>query len=704
VLPPEFLDLKNFELAFERISRGQNRDYKDFFRHLLPPYRVALHDNLIDLLAALKRGHYEPGTPETVYRPKKSGVLRPQRVLCLSDQIVYQAIANLVASGFLATQRLLAGRRCFGAQLADYRSPFFFKAWKPSYRQFGHAVKRAISRGRGFVAEFDLVSFYELVDHAHLQRVLSPYCPDPGVLELLFRCLAKWTAIEGAAGVDHGLPQGPEASALLAECFLLPFDQLTFRRVTYLRYVDDVKLFAENEGVVRRGLVRLDIESKKLGLVPQAQKMSVRRVSQASDVLKVLPSSIASMRRARQPTPATQARLERLLMGSILGRGAKRAVTDETRLKFALYRMAPRPRVLRALTPLFLSRPDLSMVFAQYLRTFKPTPRVRAAAIVAFRNAVYDGTAADFLHAYRALGGTPARSVVAAARRAITLSEEKGISLRFAFRALVADTGPVNSLSLLRKERPLVRSMTLAALLERSGKRSVSVDTELRRGLVSPDEDFARFCADKLLPGWAGFFLVRKTRPAWLGRRGLNRSVRLYVRALGLSSRRPPRRTLLPHFFRKDMKIAVPLPWGRAVPRQRDRLELERRCLELKLYSSRAPDESVLMLDAFNEGLIQAFSRSSLVLAAAFKKCARKNNAQPDYGVWLNHADLAKAIPSALPWLQQVHTARVSSQLGHSKNRKGGWTAPISHRERDRLWRAAPGAWASVLAGWRKML
>ena len=161
---------------------------------------------------------------------------------------------------------------------------------------------------------------------------------------------------------------------------------------------------------------------------------------------------------------------------------------------------------------------------------------------------------------------------------------------------------------------------------------------------------------------------------------------------------------MLQRFFRTEMKIGVRLPWARAVPKQADRFELERRCLQLRLYSTRAPDESVLMLDSFNESLVQAFSRSSPSLLSAFKKSAKKNNAQPDYGAWLNHGELSRAIPKALPWLRDVHTTRVSSQLGHSKNRGGGWTAPISHSKRDQLWKSAPGAWARLLVAWRNLL
>ncbi len=85
-----FISLSNFELTFDRIVRGQNRDYKAFFQHLFPSYQVGLKDNLQDLISDIKRGRYNPSPPSVVFQPKKTGVLRPLRLLNLQDQVVYQ--------------------------------------------------------------------------------------------------------------------------------------------------------------------------------------------------------------------------------------------------------------------------------------------------------------------------------------------------------------------------------------------------------------------------------------------------------------------------------------------------------------------------------------------------------------------------------------------------------------------------------------
>src|SRR5205807_1254247 len=94
-----------------------------------------------------------------IYEPKKSGILRPLRLLTLQDQIVYQAVANIIANVFRSEQRKTALTRNFGALVAGKSSPFFYRGWKSCYRVFDLTLANAYKRGNDYVADFDLVSF-----------------------------------------------------------------------------------------------------------------------------------------------------------------------------------------------------------------------------------------------------------------------------------------------------------------------------------------------------------------------------------------------------------------------------------------------------------------------------------------------------------------------------------------------------------------
>jgi retron-type reverse transcriptase len=292
-LPKHFLSYENFEFAFTRIVRGSNKEYKSFYRHLFSSYNLSLKENLQDLIDDIKRGTYVPCKPTVIFHPKKSGVLRPLTLLSLMDLIVYQAIVNRIAVAFEREQDRFAYKKSFGAIFAGRNSNFFYRSWKASYQKYNDAICKAFEAGNDYVADFDLVSFYELIEHDLLRGRLKRRVKNEGLLSLLVKCLGAWTSDKAGASVGHGIPQGPEPSAFLAECILFHFDAENYRNVKYARYIDDIRLMAKGESTIRRALLRLDLQSKELGLVPQAQKIECRKVKDVEELLNNVPSELA---------------------------------------------------------------------------------------------------------------------------------------------------------------------------------------------------------------------------------------------------------------------------------------------------------------------------------------------------------------------------------------------------------------------------
>jgi hypothetical protein len=163
--PKTFLSLDNFRLAFARVVRGTNKDYKAYYRHLFPSYDLGLEENLKDLTDDIRRGRYQASHGVVVYQPKKSGILRPLTLLTLQDLIVYQALMNHVAARFENDQAVYALKRSFGAIFGGKSAAFFYRSWKVRYRKYNEALTNAYKSGNRYIADFDLVSFYELIDH-----------------------------------------------------------------------------------------------------------------------------------------------------------------------------------------------------------------------------------------------------------------------------------------------------------------------------------------------------------------------------------------------------------------------------------------------------------------------------------------------------------------------------------------------------------
>lgn len=702
-LPNKFLALRNFELAFERLVRGQNRDYKTFFRHLYPSYQLALRENLEDLIDDIKRGKYSPSSATSIYQPKKSGILRPLRLLSLQDQIVYQAIANVIAEAFRLDQSKYGLIRNFGAIVAAKSSQFFFRGWKNCYRAFDAAIVKAYKRGNVYVADFDLVSFYELIDHTLLRGVLEHRVKTPELLDLLFQCLEKWTENDRGGWLGHGIPQGPEPSAFLAECFLFPFDAMKFKETVYLRYVDDIKLMAKDEIPVRRGLLRLDIASKHVGLVPQAQKIECRKVANLSDLRKTVPSNVLSVSTVGRVSSSSHKRLERMFRTSIAKEGGVWIITDETKFKFALFRLNPTRTILRRVGQILPHRPDLSWVFASYLMKF-PADKEAADILLAAlrRDPTYDSSAAHYIEAMDvcepSAGEISYRRVIQTAEKR---SEEKSILLAIAaatFRG--RRSGPKDALKLIEKQKhPLARSLLLHRLFGDDALAPFKPEQGqpfIEEQTMSADSDLARYSASRLVDFWPW------SGTSWHPSKDANGSVKLLLKSVGLRRRGPNKIGILDRFFKERQKIGINLGWRKALGK--DWRDAEARCLRLQEFEIGDPSGWVCMLDTFNEVLVQNFSRSHAALKAAFARATPPTKANPDYGAWLNQNNLNAVIPASKVWFLEVHNTRVTADLAHAKSGKGKSTRSVTYRQRERLLKRAPAAWAQLIKAWKRIL
>lgn len=140
--PVEFSVLTNFEVAWERIVRGSNTEYKTFFSYRYSSYRFGQQTILEDLLSEFRGGRYRPSPATAVYFPKATRILRPITLLSLNDQVVYQAIANVVANRFYASLTPYCGTKTFGALYGGRNSLFFYRPWKKAYRTFNSEIRQ----------------------------------------------------------------------------------------------------------------------------------------------------------------------------------------------------------------------------------------------------------------------------------------------------------------------------------------------------------------------------------------------------------------------------------------------------------------------------------------------------------------------------------------------------------------------------------
>jgi hypothetical protein len=155
-----FASERNLTLAWGRITTGLNHQHKRYFRHIYAAYSTALRQNLADLSRRLRLGSYAPQEPTRLFLPKASGLQRPLTLLCVEDQIVLQAVANIFAARVLMVRRSLELKAVYSNVLtAKQDSIFFLRDWRDTYEAFTKRIRDLYRKGfRWVVATWRLTT------------------------------------------------------------------------------------------------------------------------------------------------------------------------------------------------------------------------------------------------------------------------------------------------------------------------------------------------------------------------------------------------------------------------------------------------------------------------------------------------------------------------------------------------------------------
>lgn len=394
---------ENLTRAWHWLLTNPEASYKNYFRRIYRAYGIAEESNLEALSKRLKNRTYRPVHSTKLFLPKSSGLLRPWTLLSVEDQVVYQAVANVVAERLAPRVRARYEKTVFGNLYAGRNSRFFLRDWRKCYRLFSARQRALYENGYEYHATFDLTACLDSIDHRVLEQFLRGIGVEPEVCQLLLQLLQHWTAHDPDSPVyaGHGIPQGPMASGMIAEALLRHFDeQKGGEDVQYLRYVDDIHLFATDEEALRRFLIALDLASKKIGLFPQSSKIGLRRLQSIEEITKSV--SLPTEERAGDGKIDPAAAEERIIELT-----PRLQVADDTRFKYVLGAATPNARLGQRLLRIVDRRPDLyrsvcrhlekstklpksvSRLLMQLLRSFEYYPAMASAILRVLRGRVH---------------------------------------------------------------------------------------------------------------------------------------------------------------------------------------------------------------------------------------------------------------------------------------------------------------------------
>jgi len=237
---------ENLLRAYRRASKGK-RGHRN-----VAAFEFRLEDNLIALQDELTSGTYRPGpyVNFVIHEPKR----RLISAAPFRDRVVHHALCNLIEPVF---------ERTFVS------SSYANRVGKGSHRALGHAQR--LARRYRYVLRCDVRQFFPSIDHQALRALLSRKLPDPQVMNLIDRILASGAHVHEEAfdmvffrGDDlfaalrpRGLPIGNLTSQFWANVYMNPLDHFVKRELRcqgYVRYVDDMLLFANEKGTLHEWL------------------------------------------------------------------------------------------------------------------------------------------------------------------------------------------------------------------------------------------------------------------------------------------------------------------------------------------------------------------------------------------------------------------------------------------------------------------
>lgn len=179
----------------------------------------------------LSAERYVPPPVRRVEIPKPDGRTRPLGIPTVADRVVQQAVVQVIGPGF--EERFSP-------------SSFGYRPGRSAQDAVGW-VREAIRRGDRWVAEFDIVGFFDNLRHPRLLREVAKVVDDPEVIGLIRRWLKAGVLTDrGVEPREAGTPQGGVISPLLANIYLHRLDvEVRAAGFRLIRYADDFVILAD---------------------------------------------------------------------------------------------------------------------------------------------------------------------------------------------------------------------------------------------------------------------------------------------------------------------------------------------------------------------------------------------------------------------------------------------------------------------------
>lgn len=172
--------------------------------------------------------------------PKNAYAYRNGYLIDIDELVCYTALV-LMAAESIEAARIPKEKRVVFSYRYNKTGQIYSSAY--NYKEFRKesALKSKQQKYKVKIAT-DIANFYDRLNLHRLESSLADVGVDPKYVRTINELLIHW-----ADRNSYGLPVGCDASRLLAECSLISVDNaLVSRNITFVRYVDDYRIFAKS--------------------------------------------------------------------------------------------------------------------------------------------------------------------------------------------------------------------------------------------------------------------------------------------------------------------------------------------------------------------------------------------------------------------------------------------------------------------------
>jgi len=315
----------------------------------------------------LRQNKYQPDKADFIYADKDNMGLRPICVFSVVDRIVFQALLNPCIFGDKIDKKLC--RSCFGNRV--FGKEKYLKPYKNQWANFCDKQIEAFNKKFAWRVEFDIQTYYENIHIDTLLKILKEnlLIQDERLLKILEQQLKTWAEKPTMCGV----PQGANASHILANAYLYPLDTFlddlkSNGDFEYFRYADDIVLMAKSADKINQIVAQTGLFLRQYNLTFN-EKTKLERIKNTANIEELkFYNPYGQLNETSQQKVAKISKKLPTILRKIKGGGdIKKAEISGLRYYLKAGANIGNPQMLDDLISLIPKRPSLTYLICRYL-------------------------------------------------------------------------------------------------------------------------------------------------------------------------------------------------------------------------------------------------------------------------------------------------------------------------------------------------